>query len=231
MSEHVLTVRRAASPTPSELYVLLGVWPPRTVDVGVAAAILDCRPEVAEQQLLLFQDAGQLISIGPGSWTRPDEVYGDQCRRACERIATGEFTAVARRLGDYVLAHIDAAHQLIAPTRPRLHRYHPAYTPPITPVFADEAAARAWLTGQIPTILAVAHRAHTVELHQLGWALLDGPWPLIKRVVDSRHLDIVCRRRGSLARCSACWTRSSGSASGRTRARPPADAPCAATAP
>jgi hypothetical protein len=184
-------VLTALPPAARALYVRAGAWAPRTLDLGVATALLYSGPQAAESQLHVLEQAGLLPSVGNGQWRRTDAVYINQRDLARAQLAGARFDAVVRHAADYLLARVTAACDVLAPGRPRLHRYDPAYEPQDLPAPADDNAARAWLTEHVDTVVTVAISASDTGQHALCWTLLDRLWPITEHTIDQRYLDII----------------------------------------
>ncbi|RSM66286.1 regulator protein [Amycolatopsis sp. WAC 01376] len=201
------------------LYAALGLHPGPDFGVGVAAASIAVREEVADDLLDQLVDVGLLIDRGDDRYT-----FHDLARlHAKEKTAGNEYDRdiAVRRMLEWYLFTASATAGLTTPDQePIPYRYE--YRPSARASFDSDQEALDWLELERENLIAAVETAHDWELPELGWQLAAAMWPLF---LFRKHYPDYLRVSEIGARCAKAW----GNASAEALMRNRAGAACRAT--
>jgi len=138
----------------ARVFRLAGLHPGPDLESYAVAALAGTTADQAGHLLDALTRAGMLQPAGPGRDTMHDLLRGYSCELAAAHEG-GDTRAALTRLFDYYLHTAATAMDTAFPAE---RRYHPPIPPPATPAPAitDEAAARAWLAAERPSLVAAA---------------------------------------------------------------------------
>ncbi|MFB4296493.1 hypothetical protein [Actinomadura sp. NTSP31] len=183
-AEGDMTVRAALElsyrnlPGPARrLYRLLGTYPGRTFDHGVAAALTGTAATEAGERLDELAEVN-LLDDAPGARYRFHELTRLHALGLAEtREPEHERAAALTRLAVWTAAATLAASRAAAPYR-RLPGPPPEPGVPEPPAFDSAAQALGWLDREFADLEAVAERARAAGLNRAAYLIVDGAWPL-----------------------------------------------------
>ncbi|MEV6905464.1 tetratricopeptide repeat protein [Amycolatopsis sp. NPDC051071] len=185
------------------LYAALGLHPGPDFGVGVAAASIGVREEVADDLLDQLVDVGLLIDRGDDRYT-----FHDLARlHAKEKTAGNEYDRdiAVRRMLEWYLTAASATAGLTTPDQdviPYRYEYRPS-----TPVTFDSSEeALEWLELERENLIAAVETAHAWQLPELGWQLAAAMWPLF---LLRKHYPDFLRVSEIGVRCAREWGNSS----------------------
>ncbi|WP_181775935.1 ATP-binding protein [Amycolatopsis pittospori] len=185
------------------LYAALGLHPGPDFGVGVAAASIAVRPEVADDLLDQLVDVGLLIDRGDDRYT-----FHDLARlHAKEKTAGNEYDRdiAVRRMLEWYLAAASATAVLTTPDQDAIpYRYEYRPSAPVTFGSSDEALD--WLELERENLIAAVETAADGELPELGWQLAAAMWPLF---LLRKHYPDFLRVSELGVRCARAWGNSS----------------------
>ncbi|WP_229907844.1 ATP-binding protein [Amycolatopsis oliviviridis] len=188
------------------LYAALGLHPGPDFGVGVAAASIAVRPEVADDLLDQLVDVGLLIDRGDDRYT-----FHDLARlHAKEKTAGNEYDRdiALRRMLEWYLFTASATTNLTVPDQdPIPYRYE--YRPPSPVSFGSSDEELAWLELERENLIAAIEAAETWQLPELGWQLAAAMWPLF---LLRKHYPDFLRVSQAGMRCARTWGNASAEA-------------------
>ncbi|MFC8520511.1 ATP-binding protein [Streptomyces sp. NPDC057257] len=168
---------RALPPEAARLYRLLGLHP--APEFGSALADALCGD--GEPLLEALHDASLLLDAGDGRHRFHDLVRLHAAARAEEDEPPPERARALRRIADHYLASATRAEELIDPQHRTLARDFGAGPVVVAEVGEDAETALDWLERELPTLMAVLHRARPAGFPSIAWQLADALWPLFLR--------------------------------------------------
>ncbi len=193
------------------LYAALGLHPGPDFGVGVAAASIAVRPEVADDLLDQLVDVGLLIDRGDDRYT-----FHDLARlHAKEKTAGNEYDRdiAVRRMLEWYLFTASATADLTTPDQDAIpYRYE--YRPSTRASFDTHEEALDWLELERENLIAAVETAHDWQLPELGWQLAAAMWPLF---LLRKHYPDFLRVSEIAVRCAQAWGNASAEALMRNR--------------
>ncbi|MBB5854193.1 tetratricopeptide repeat protein [Amycolatopsis umgeniensis] len=193
------------------LYAALGLHPGPDFGVGVAAASIAVREEVADDLLDQLVDVGLLIDRGDDRYT-----FHDLARlHAKEKTAGNEYDRdiAVRRMLEWYLFAASATADLTTPDQDGIpYRYE--YRPSTPTSFDTREEALAWLELERENLIAAVETAHDWQLPELGWQLAAAMWPLF---LLRKHYPDFLRVSEIGVRCAVAWGNVSAEALMRNR--------------
>ncbi|QXV60556.1 regulator protein [Amycolatopsis sp. TNS106] len=188
------------------LYAALGLHPGPDFGVGVAAASIAVREEVAEDLLDQLVDVGLLIDRGDDRYT-----FHDLARlHAKEKTAGNEYDrdiAVRRMLEWYLFTASKTTAMTVPDQDPIPYRYE--YRPPTPVSFESADEELAWLEQERENLIAAVETAETWQLPELGWQLAAAMWPLF---LLRKHYPDFLKVSQAGVRCARAWGNASAEA-------------------
>lgn len=193
------------------LYAALGLHPGPDFGVGVAAASIAVRPEVADDLLDQLVDVGLLIDRGDDRYT-----FHDLARLHAKEKTSGngyDRDIAVRRMLEYYLSTASATAGLTTPDQdPIPYRYE--YRPPTRASFDSSEEALAWLELERENLIAAVETAREWQLPELGWQLAAAMWPLF---LLRKHYPDFLRVSEIAVHCAKAWGNTSAEALMRNR--------------
>ncbi len=193
------------------LYAALGLHPGPDFGVGVAAASIAVREEVADDLLDQLVDVGLLIDRGDDRYT-----FHDLARlHAKEKTAGNEYDRdiAVRRMLEWYLFTASATADLTTPDQDAIpYRYE--YRPSTRASFDTHEEALAWLELERENLIAAVETAHDWQLPELGWQLAAAMWPLF---LLRKHYPDFLRVSEIAVQCAQAWGNASAEALMRNR--------------
>ncbi|NEW69191.1 AfsR/SARP family transcriptional regulator [Streptomyces rhizosphaericus] len=171
---------RHLPPAAARTFRLLALHPGPDFGVHATAALTGEDVDRAGSRLALLTRAHLVRSSGPGRYAMHDllRAYADRLSLRYDERADRQAAGV--RLLDHYLAGATAAMDTLYPAE-RHHRPGTAPTAASAPPMRDQAAARAWLSAEIPVMSSVCARAadghradYAVRLAAVLFRHLDG---------------------------------------------------------
>ncbi|ANN21397.1 regulator protein [Amycolatopsis orientalis] len=188
------------------LYAALGLHPGPDFGVGVAAASIGIRPEVADDLLDQLVDVGLLIDRGDDRYT-----FHDLARlHAKEKTAGNEHDReiAVRRMLEWYLYTASATASLTTPDQDEIP-YDYEYRPATRIRFESSEEALAWLELERENLIAAVKAALDAQLPELGWQLAAAMWPLF---LLRKHYPDFLRVSEMGVQCARAWGHSSAEA-------------------
>ncbi len=193
------------------LYAALGLHPGPDFGVGVAAASIAVREEVADDLLDQLVDVGLLIDRGDDRYT-----FHDLARlHAKEKTAGNEYDRdiAVRRMLEWYLFTASATADLTTPDQDAIpYRYE--YRPSTRASFDTHEEALDWLELERENLIAAVETAHEWQLPELGWQLAAAMWPLF---LLRKHYPDFLRVSEIAVQCAQAWGNASAEALMRNR--------------
>ncbi|WP_410601631.1 tetratricopeptide repeat protein [Amycolatopsis sp. lyj-90] len=193
------------------LYAALGLHPGPDFGVGVAAASIAVREEVADDLLDQLVDVGLLIDRGDDRYT-----FHDLARlHAKEKTAGNEYDRdiAVRRMLEWYLSTASATADLTTPDQDAIpYRYE--YRPSTRASFDTHEEALDWLELERENLIAAVETAHDWQLPELGWQLAAAMWPLF---LLRKHYPDFLRVSEIAVQCAQAWGNASAEAVMRNR--------------
>ncbi len=172
---------RHLRPDAARVFRLVGLHPGPDVDAHAAAALADRDLDETRRDLEVLARAHLVHATGTDRYGMHDLLRGYATGLAGAAEFSDESRAARGRLFDYYLGTAAAAMDVLYPAEAGQRPQVPAPATPV-PVLANPAAARAWLDGERPCLVAVARYAgggagwpaHALQLSATLFRHLDG---------------------------------------------------------
>jgi DNA-binding SARP family transcriptional activator/tetratricopeptide (TPR) repeat protein len=157
-------------PEEQRAFRLAGLLPGTDFTVQAAAALTGAAATQTGRSLARLVDAHLLDEPVPGRYLLHDLLRLYAQTLAGTEDAPLERAAALRRLGEFYVRSADAA---AARLYPQMQRLPPPPGEGETTLFADAAAALAWLEAERGNLVAAAERAAAVGPRPVAWLLVD----------------------------------------------------------
>lgn len=175
------------------MFRLLGSLPGPNVDVTGAAALAGCDVAIARLLLDDLHEVSLLEEVAPERYQMLDPLK----EFAAAQPAPERTEALPRLLDWYLVtlaAAVGAAHPFDRPLQPTVRR-----TSRVALSFADERAARAWLTAEQANLVAAIHHAAAHDLPEHTWQLAVLMWRYFNTTNQLDWVHIMDMVRGIVA--------------------------------
>jgi tetratricopeptide (TPR) repeat protein len=152
--------------------LLLGIWTGQDIGLPAAAALLGRTDRVARQALEALADLNLVESAAADRYRLHDLVRAYVTERAEREVPVETRTAAAHRVVTWFLYAVDSAN---AAAERKQRRLDPGSGPERPLDFGGPGLAFAWLSAELPNLLAATMLAASYELDDLAARL---PWLL-----------------------------------------------------
>jgi tetratricopeptide (TPR) repeat protein/transcriptional regulator with XRE-family HTH domain len=165
-------------PPAARMFRRLGLIARPVFAPGVAAALMDVRPEEAERLLETLVDA-HLLEAGttPGRYRFHDLLRLFARERANAEESDADREAALHRMFHWYLETADAAERLLIPGRRRLPYEPTGQWHGLT--FATRRQALAWFEAERSNLVAATQQAASQGFHSMAWQLPDALWSFV----------------------------------------------------
>ncbi|WP_284749147.1 BTAD domain-containing putative transcriptional regulator [Amycolatopsis sp. RTGN1] len=158
----------ALDPATRRTFRLLGLMPGPDTTVPAAAALIEAPASTAARQLERLALAHLVQEHAPGRYRLHDLLRRYATERAHIDCLEDERDTATHALLDHYLARTAAAADILYPFVLRLPG-----TEPRRSAFDSAEDALAWLSDEVPNLVAAIRHAHAGKHHQLTWQLVD----------------------------------------------------------
>ncbi|MGK3200255.1 BTAD domain-containing putative transcriptional regulator [Amycolatopsis sp. MEPSY49] len=150
------------------VFRLLGLVPGPDTTVAAAAALTGDPASAVARRLERLALAHLVQEHAPGRYRLHDLLHRYAAERAELDCTEDERDTATLALLDHYLGRATAAAALLHPFVLRRHVPRADRT-----TFDGEEAARTWLSGEVPNLVAAIRHAHDHEYHELAWQLVE----------------------------------------------------------
>ena len=190
----------ALDPASRRLFRLLAAHPGREMSIESVAALAGLEPDRAWPLLEQLTDEYLVQQKSPARYEFHDLLRVFARRKLAEDESAAEHQAARYRLLCWYLAAVDAASRVLSPASIR-RELPPDLVADHVPEFTGAPEAYAWLSAELPNLVAAVQAAHDAAHHDLCYRIAQALTQYLR--IEARYTTVVYLQRRAAASAHA----------------------------